>query len=313
MDYRDFENENGREENIIEETGNISFNREDMRDGAAAPEPEGDRIEAAREEEHVKNGRTGGPGPRGPWNNESRRGPEGPRGPEGRPFPYGNEGRFGPGGFGGHSFPRGGEGCPRPMGPRGAYPFPDGGEGRMGGRMPGCVPPPRFHHRPAMSPGFEPEAERRERYASLGLKEKITFQLKALGHILRMMPGTRDGQNRVLSILLDKGTLSQRELMELADIRSASLSELVMKLEMNGYVRRFPNPRDHRSVSVSLTEAGCLAARALRDSRVDLYEGLTEEEMENLLAMLEKLGRQWQGMLPGAAARRAPLDDSFKA
>ena len=76
MDYRDFENENGREENIIEETGNISFDPESMRDGAAAPEPEGDRTAETREEEHVKNGRTAGPGPRGPWNNESRRGPE---------------------------------------------------------------------------------------------------------------------------------------------------------------------------------------------------------------------------------------------
>ena len=224
-------------------------------------------------------------GMRGPCGRPGPGNEYGMRGPGGRPGPEGEYGMRGPGGY------------PGPM------------EGRhCSGRMPGDYPPPRFNRRPAFSPGFEPEAERRERYAGLDTREKITFQLKALGHILRMLPGTRDGQNRVLSILLEKGTLSQRELMELASIRSASLSELVAKLEMNGYVRRFPNPRDHRSVSVCLTEAGTLAARALMEDRTDLYGGMTDEELEKLLGILEKLAEKWQGMLPGAAAGKARMN-----
>ena len=221
----------------------------------------------------------------------------GMRRPCGQPGPGGGYGMRGPGGY---------------PGPGGEYGMrgPGGYPGPMDGRhCPGRFPPPRFNRRPAFSPGFEPEAERRERYASLDTRGKITFRLKALGHILRMLPGTRDGQNRVLSILLEKGTLSQRELMELASIRSASLSELVAKLEMNGYVRRFPNPRDHRSMSVCLTEAGTLAARALLEDRTDLYAGMTDEELENLLGILEKLAEKWQGMLPGAAAGNVPMND----
>ena len=233
------------------------------------------------------------------------------RGPGHCPGAYGGPGRpaewRGPfGGFG----PEGGPG--RRPGPRPCPPGMDRGEGFPHGRGPGPVPPPHFRHRPAVAPDFEPEAERREHYAGLSRRDKITFQLKALGHILRMMPETRDGQNRVLSILTEKGTLSQRELTELADIRSASMSEMVMKLEMNGYVRRFPNPRDHRSLCVSLTEAGAVAARALAENRTDLYEGMDEEELERLLATLEKLGDRWRTMLPGAAARRAPFNDKVK-
>ncbi len=245
--------------------------------------------------------------PRGPRGGGDMRGrDEGSGMHRGGAFGYGMRGR---GPAGDHGMPR----PPRDCGMRG----PDGGHGmpcppRERPDMPGRMPPPRFNHRPAMRPGFEPEEERREHYASLGLREKVTFQLKALGHILRMMPETRDGQNRVLSILLEKGTLSQRELMELADIRSASLSELIAKLEMNGYVRRVPNPRDRRSMSVFLTEAGALAARALRDSRTDLYEGMTDGELENLLRVLEGLGDRWHAMLPGAAARRVPIDDTHK-
>ena len=230
-------------------------------------------------DEHGMRGNWGRPGGeygmRGPWGRPG--GEYGMRGPCGRPGPGGEYGMRGPG-------------YPGPM------------EGRH------C--PPRFNRRPAFSPGFEPEAERRERYAGLDTRGRITFQLKALGHILRMLPGTRDGQNRVLSILLEKGTLSQRELMELASIRSASLSELVAKLEMKGYVRRFPNPRDHRSVSVCLTEAGTLAARALLEDRTDLYAGMTDEELSRLLGILEKLAEKWQGMLPGAAAGKACMKDS---
>ncbi|MBR4501763.1 MAG: MarR family transcriptional regulator [Clostridia bacterium] len=231
----------------------------------------------------------------------------GMRGPGGHPGPGGEYGMRGPGG---HPGPGGEYGMRGP----GWHPGPGGEYGMRGpgwhpGPMEGRRCPPRFNRRPAFSPGFEPEAERRERYAGLDTRGKITFQLKALGHILRMLPGTRDGQNRVLSILLEKGTLSQRELMELASIRSASLSELVAKLEMNGYVRRFPNPRDHRSVSVCLTEAGTLAARALMEDRTDLYDGMTDEELAQLLGILEKLAEKWQSMLPGAAAGKAYMKD----
>ena len=49
-------------------------------------------------------------------------------------------------------------------------------------------------------------------------------------------------------------TVSQ--LAELAQVRKQSMAQAVSQLEQSGYVERRPNPRDHRSQLVFLTERG---------------------------------------------------------
>jgi DNA-binding MarR family transcriptional regulator len=49
-------------------------------------------------------------------------------------------------------------------------------------------------------------------------------------------------------------TVSQ--LAELAQVRKQSMAQAVSQLEQTGYVERRPNPRDHRSQLVFLTERG---------------------------------------------------------
>ena len=129
--------------------------------------------------------------------------------------------------------------------------------------------------------------------------ERITEQVRRLSRYLRMIPGTADGQRRVLAILLEKGPLSQRELMELAGIRSASLSELMAKLETGGYVVRFPNPSDRRSITVALTEAGVAAAERFGSQGTDLYAHMTVDEKQALLQTLEVLSDHWRALVPG--------------
>ena len=207
-------------------------------------------------------------GPEGRWYG---RGPAGGRpgcGPEAERYGQGPAcGRYGRGPMGG--FP------PRPAGP--------------------MAPPPR--RQPAFRPGFVPEEERREHYESLSLGDRITFQIQALAHMLNRLPESRDGQRRVLEILMDRGSLSQRELMELCEIRSGSLSELIARMESGGYIVRFPNPRDRRTLDVSLTEAGLVAAQALRSRRQDLYEGISQEDREALLRALEALNAHFRQKL----------------
>lgn len=207
-------------------------------------------------------------------------------------FPEGPRGRF-PGPFGGWE-PR--EGHP-PMHPFGAEGYPPRGCG-----------PVRPRRQPAFRPGFVPEEERRERYEGLNVGEKITFQIQSLSHLLHRMPESRDGQRRVMEILMEKGCLSQRELMELCDIRSGSLSELISKMEMNGYIARRPNPRDRRTLDVSLTEAGLLAAQTLQSRRQDLYEGISLEDQAALLRALEGLNRHFRERLNKAV----PLEDKTR-
>ena len=227
-------------------------------------------------------------------------GPRGPMGPEGHgPHGFGPRGPMGPEGHGPHGFgPRG------PMGPEGHGPHGFGPHGPMGpeGRGPHGFGPHGFgpgRTRPALRPGFVPEQERRARYESMTTDEKLTEQVRRLSHYLRMIPGTADGQRRVLSILLEKGPLSQRELMELAGIRSASMSELVGKLEAGGYVVRFPHPKDHRSMTVALTEAGVAAAERFNTQDTALYAHMTDAEKEGLLNTLETLSDHWRALVPG--------------
>ena len=196
--------------------------------------------------------------------------------------------------------------APRPREGFGRVPYPQGpwedrppmepfrGPGRFPPRPDGRGFPRR---QPAFRPGFVPEEARRERYESLSTGERITFQIQALSRLLHRMPESRDGQRRIMEILMEKGSLSQRELAELCDIRSGSLSELVAKMELNGYIARCPDPRDRRTLDVSLTEAGMLAAQALRDRRQDLYEGISREDQEALLGALERLNRHFRDRL----------------
>ncbi|MBQ8135816.1 MAG: MarR family transcriptional regulator [Clostridia bacterium] len=193
-------------------------------------------------------------------------------------------GPHGPMGYGfGH--PRWGEG---PMPRHGMPPCGFGPRGLMG---PGRA-------RPAMRPGFMPEEERAALYEAMTTEERISSQLMRLSHLLRMISGAPDGQRRLMTILMEKGPLSQRELTELAGIRPASVSELALKLEERGYAVRFVNPQDRRSLNIALTEAGMAAAEKLSDSRADLYGHMTEEEKAALLSALETLGERWRGMLP---------------
>lgn len=104
--------------------------------------------------------------------------------------------------------------------------------------------------------------------------------------------GVRRGQGQLLNVLLKKEVASQTELSELLQIRSASLGELVYKLERKGFVQRNPNANDKRRVDVSLTEAGRAKALEITASRqhlaMELFSGLSVTEQEQFAALLDK-------------------------
>lgn len=100
------------------------------------------------------------------------------------------------------------------------------------------------------------------------------------------------GQGRLLNLLRERGTLTQRELIELTGRRSATLSEQLEKMEKSGYLTRQKNQQDRRNVDVTLTDLGreaALEARADRERRAEVFDGLTPREREELTALLEKL------------------------
>ena len=110
---------------------------------------------------------------------------------------------------------------------------------------------------------------------------------------LERMPADHRGVKRVLRLLdLGGGSLTQRDLMQLMDVRPGSLSELLGKMEAHGLITRERREEDHRCVTITLTDAG--REKAKERGRRDLFAALNEEEKEQLKAILAKLTASWE-------------------
>jgi Transcriptional regulators len=93
--------------------------------------------------------------------------------------------------------------------------------------------------------------------------------------------------------------MSQKELLERLGIRSASLSELIKRMEMVGLVTRQQGVTDKRVTNIFLTDAGRNGARealAALGGMIDaLFVNLDESECRTLAELLDKLA---QGLSP---------------
>lgn len=112
----------------------------------------------------------------------------------------------------------------------------------------------------------------------------------------------RHGQNRVLAVLMMQDGTSQKDLAYLLGIRPQSLSEALAKLEESGMIERRHNEDDKRVVNVYLTDAGRGRARKVAEDRkknaADVFSVLTEEEKDQLSAILAKLSAQLEEQWP---------------
>lgn len=149
--------------------------------------------------------------------------------------------------------------------------------------------------------------DRGAHYAAMGTDEKLFFMLGRLGRMGHGAHGGKDSQNRVLHMLLRSGGMTQRELTERLDIQPGSASELIKKLETAGLILREANAEDRRTTNITLTEAGKTQVeenrRRFKDTNRALFETLSEEEKLQLLALLEKLARDWAQRFRGEGHR----------
>jgi len=135
---------------------------------------------------------------------------------------------------------------------------------------------------------------------------KIMQDFNKCAHYLHHRKGVKQGRSKVLNILKKEKKLTQRELQEKLEIRSASLSELLSKMEASGVIARTQNEADKRTVDVVLTEKGEKACKeqagGFLAASQELFGGLTDEEQEQLQSILAKLLAAWQpgeGETPG--------------
>lgn len=93
------------------------------------------------------------------------------------------------------------------------------------------------------------------------------------------------GQGRVLSLLLHNPGIRQKELSDWLDIRSQSIGEIILKLELNGYITRTPSEKDRRSMCIYLTTEGEAAAKFMDKNiqeAVKVFDCLSDDEKNNL-------------------------------
>lgn len=102
-------------------------------------------------------------------------------------------------------------------------------------------------------------------------------------------------RERLLLRVLEAGDagLRQKDLGEAIGINPSSLSEQIDRLEADRYLERRANPDDKRSTLIFLTEKGKARAYEVQDERQqaarEFCAGLTEEEQETLIQLLDKL------------------------
>ena len=63
--------------------------------------------------------------------------------------------------------------------------------------------------------------------------------------------------------LLKQGNMTQRELQGILEIKSASLSEILAKIESEGFIQRVKSDVDKRQISLILTEEGRAEAQGI--------------------------------------------------
>lgn len=127
----------------------------------------------------------------------------------------------------------------------------------------------------------------------LGTNDRLIDALRDLSRIMRAQYEGRAIQKRILMILNQTESITQRNLTDRLDIQPGSASEILAKLENGGLSVRTPNAKDRRTTDIHLTGPGrALAEEAAgqrRQRHEEMFFGLLEAEKESLLSLLEKL------------------------
>lgn len=116
-------------------------------------------------------------------------------------------------------------------------------------------------------------------------------------------------QHRLLMHLGRNPDCSQNELAAMLEVSPAAVAVSLNKLENGGYIARKTNSDDHRSNRVAITDKG---NRIIHDSirffdEIDrgMFEGFTQEEIEQFHVLLERAYWNLSGMQDGIAHAEA--------
>lgn len=147
--------------------------------------------------------------------------------------------------------------------------------------------------------GGSGDGERSRDWFEGASEEDLLFHsIRRCGNHLKHGGEKRSSQQELLSFLANAGgSAVQSELGNVLNVRRASISELLAKMEARGLIERRQDENDRRQLIVSLTEQG---SRAVNEStghhRAEtsaLFLALTGEEKKQLQTLLDKLLASW--------------------
>lgn len=135
------------------------------------------------------------------------------------------------------------------------------------------------------------------KYEDLDKINRLIWNFRDIGHVIRGTSEGKGSQKRVLITLLGSGPVTQTALTEHLRIQPGSASEVLGRLEALALIQRTANESDKRTVLVSLTDEGMKEAKEAlfqqKQRHLEMFSALSLEEQETLLALLEKLTADW--------------------
>lgn len=138
------------------------------------------------------------------------------------------------------------------------------------------------------------------------MNDNLILTLRDISHMMRMQYEGKASQKRILILLHEAGTITQKELTERLGVQPGSASEILSKLENAGLIIRTQNETDRRTTDIQLADAGkklALEAAEQRQKRhEEMFFCLTTEEKTTLLSLLEKICTDWEHRYTGHPA-----------
>lgn len=105
--------------------------------------------------------------------------------------------------------------------------------------------------------------------------------------------GLTAGQPRVLNCLLEKDSITQKELSMQCMIDPTTLSRILDKLENKNYIKRIPHPTCRRSFQIILTENGRTLAQQIEQilskTTLQMLDGITEQQLQQSISVMKKI------------------------
>jgi len=100
---------------------------------------------------------------------------------------------------------------------------------------------------------------------------------------------------RVLMVVFEKSPSTITEISKRAVMKLSTMTKVAQRLEKEGFVKLASNKKDARITDVRLLKKGQKAVETIREVASKIYQEATadfsEEEISNLKALLEKLGK----------------------